>query len=272
MTGTSVTQTNSTPTTLAQLLQKQRPAIEAALPRHMSADRLLRIALTEVRKNPDLAKCEPLSFLGAVVQSAQLGLEPGVLGHAYLVPFNNRQTGKKEVQLIVGYKGLIDLARRSGQISSITAHAVYDGDTFEYVLGLQEKLTHVPATSRVSKERQLVAVYAIARFKDGGHQLEVMSREEVEAIRKRSKASDSGPWRTDYEEMAKKSCLRRLAKMLPASVELQRAVELDESASVGLAQHNHLTFDDFNESSVSSSAPAAPALEELNARFSTSTD
>lgn len=266
MTGTAVTQSSSTPTTLGQLLQKQRPAIEAALPRHMSADRLLRIALTEVRKNPDLVRCEPMSFLGAVVQSAQLGLEPGVLGHAYLVPFNNRQTGRREVQLIVGYKGLIDLARRSGQISSITAHAVYEGDDFEYVLGLQEKLNHVPKPGRVAQARHLVAVYAIAKLRDGGHQLEVMSREEVEAIRKRSKASDSGPWKTDYEEMAKKTVLRRLCKMLPASIELHKAVALDETAASGETQRNELTFDDFTEATVSGGA-ATPALDDLNARF-----
>lgn len=252
---TTAIQRSANATTLATLLQKQKSAIEAALPRHLSADRMLRIALTEIRKNPDLASCEPMSFLGSVVQAAQLGLEPGsALGHAYLVPFFNKHTERREVQLIVGYRGLLDLARRSGQIVSISAHAVYDGDEFEFEFGLHEKLKHIPGRDRVSKERRLIAVYAIARLKDGGHQVEVMTREEVEAIRKRSKASDSGPWKTDFDEMAKKTVIRRLFKYLPVSVEIQRAVALDEAASIGEAQRNDLLLlEDFE-------AEGAPAI------------
>jgi recombination protein RecT len=250
----NVIQRSANGTTLATLLQRQKSAIEAALPRHLSADRMLRIALTEIRKNPDLASCEPMSFLGSVVQAAQLGLEPGsALGHAYLVPFFNRQTERREVQLIVGYRGMLDLARRSGQIVSLSVHAVLEGDEFEFELGLEEKLKHAPAKERVSKDRRLTAVYAIARLKDGGHQLEVMTREEVEAIRKRSKSSESGPWKTDFDEMAKKTVIRRLFKYLPVSVEIQRAVALDEAASVGEAQRNDLLLEDFE-------AEGTPAL------------
>lgn len=267
MTQTSTAvQKNSTQTTLATLLQKQRSAIEAALPRHMTADRMLRIVLTEIRKNPTLSECDPTSFLGAVVQSAQLGLEPGsALGHAYLVPFNNRQTGRKEVQLIVGYRGFLDLARRSGQIISFSAHAVHDGDEFEFTLGLSETLRHIPNRDSVSKERRMTAVYAIAKLKDGGHQLEVMSRDEIEGIRRRSKSKDSGPWTTDFEEMAKKTVIRRLFKYLPVSIEIQRAVGLDEAASIGESQRNDLImFDSFQETSVTQTS----ALADLNSKFS----
>jgi len=251
---------------LQNLLVKNRNAIEAALPRHMNADRLLRIALTEVRKNPDLAQCEPMSFIGAVVQAAQLGLEPGnALGHAYLVPYNNKKANRKECQLIPGYRGFIDLARRSGQILSISAKAVYDCDHFTYSFGLEEKLEHTPATLR-PKNAQLVAVYAIARLKDGGHQFEVMSRDEVESIRKRSKAAEYGPWTTDYEAMAIKSVIRRLFKYLPVSVELQKAVTLDEQASVGLSQDNEFLVasadDELNDNK-------SPEFADLNERFTT---
>jgi recombination protein RecT len=215
--------------TIRALLERAKPQIALALPRHLSADRMLRIAMTSVRRTPALLHCNPQSLLGAVVQAAQLGLEPdGVLGHAYLIPF------KDEVQLIVGYKGLIDLARRSGQLSTIFARVVRARDSFEFAYGLSERLEHIP--SGEPDPGELVAVYAVARLKDGGQQFEVLTRREVEAVRKRSRAAGSGPWVTDYEEMAKKTVLRRLCKMLPASVELARAVALDERADLGLPQ------------------------------------
>lgn len=267
-TATQLSATKAAPTSLMQLLQRQRSAIEAALPRHMTADRLLRVVLTEVRKNPTLSKCEPLSFLGAVVQAAQLGLEPGgALGHCYLVPYFNKSAGKYEVQLIVGYRGMLDLARRSGQLVSVSTHAVYDGDEFDFALGLNETLRHVPARDGVSKERRLVAVYAVAKLRDGGVQLEVMSRDEVEAIRRRSKAADSGPWKTDYEEMAKKTCVRRLFKYLPVSIEIQRAVGLDEKAAVGESQQNDLLVLDTLEDAADGLGGQRDQLADLNHKF-----
>jgi recombination protein RecT len=211
------------------LLEKAKPQIALALPRHLNADRMLRIAMTSVRRTPALLGCNQQSLLGAVMQAAQLGLEPdGVLGHAYLIPF------KDQVQLIIGYKGLIDLARRSGQLSTIFARVVYAEDQFEFAYGLTERLEHIP--SGKVENGEVRAVYAVARLKDGGTQFEVMTRGEVDAIRKRSRAADDGPWVTDYAEMAKKTVLRRLCKMLPASVELSRAVALDERAELGLPQ------------------------------------
>lgn len=211
------------------LLEKAKPQITSALPRHLSADRMLRISMTSIRRTPKLLSCTPASLLGAIMQAAQLGLEPdGVLGMAYLVPF------KDTVQLIIGYKGLIDLARRSGQLSTIYARVVYHKDQFEYSYGLNEELKHIP--SGEDDPGEIVAAYAVARLKDGGVQFECMTRREIDAIRKRSRSADDGPWVTDFPEMAKKTVLRRLCKMLPASVELARAVALDERADVGLPQ------------------------------------
>src|SRR5690606_28083055 len=127
---------------------KFRAEIARALPRHMDPDRMLRIAMTVVRQTPDLQKCTVPSVLGALMQAAQLGLEPGILGHCYLVPFRNGRTGQHEVQFIIGYKGLIDLARRSGNIQSIAAHPVYENDLFEFEYGLNERLRHVPYYAR----------------------------------------------------------------------------------------------------------------------------
>lgn len=216
--------------TIHTLLIKSKTQLTMALPRHLSADRMLRIAMTSIRRTPKLLNCNQQSLLGAVMQAAQLGLEPdGVLGMAYLVPF------KDEVQLLIGYKGLLDLARRSGQLSTICARVVYAKDQFDYNYGLEDKLEHIPAREKGTPD-EIVAAYAVAKLKDGGTQVEVMERWQIDEIRERSRSKDDGPWITDFAEMAKKTVLRRLCKMLPASVELARAVALDERAEVGLSQ------------------------------------
>ncbi|RJT47197.1 recombination protein RecT [Rahnella woolbedingensis] len=219
--------------------------LAAALPRHMTADRMIRIVTTEIRKNPELAGCNQQSFIGSVVQCSQLGLEPGnALGHAYLLPFNknkkNPQTGKwevvsKDVQLIIGYRGMIDLARRSGQIVSISARTVREGDYFSFSYGLEENLTHRPGES---EDSPITHVYAVAKLKDGGVQFEVMTFKQVEKVRAGSKAGTSGPWVSHWEEMAKKTVIRRLFKYLPVSIEMQKAVIMDEKAEAGVDQEN----------------------------------
>lgn len=215
---------------------KMKAQFAAALPKHMTAERMVRIITTEIRKTPALVKCDQQSFLGSVIQCAQLGLEPGnSLGHAYLLPYGN------QVQLIIGYRGMIDLARRSGQIVSLSARAVREKDEFDYRLGLHEDLTHKPCEEEDAGE--VTHVYAVARLRDGGVQFEVMSRGQVEAVRSQSKAGKSGPWVSHWEEMAKKTVIRRLFKYLPVSVEIQRAVTLDEAAEAGIPQGNEYVFD-----------------------------
>lgn len=205
--------------TIAAYLKKMGPEIEKAMPKHMDADRLARIALTTIRTTPKLLECNISSLMGAVMQSAQLGLEPGLIGHCYIIPYG------KEATFIIGYKGMIDLARRSGHIESIYAHCVYENDEFEYELGLHPKLVHKPA----SKDRgKMQYAYAVAHFKDGGYQFEVMDIDEIEKRRKRSKAAKNGPWVTDYEEMAKKTVIRHMWKYLPISVEIQQQAAQDE--------------------------------------------
>jgi recombination protein RecT len=219
--------------------------IKAALPRHMTPERLARIVTTEIRKVPKLAECTPVSFFGAVIQCAQLGLEPGnALGHAYILPYDRSvktDTGWKKVpeaQLIIGYRGMIDLARRSGQIVSLDARAVYEGDKFECRLGLDPHIEHEPDWNNPNRTdpAKLQFVYAVAKLKDGGIQFDVMSRAEIEGVRARSKAAEKGPWVTDFQPMALKTVVRRLFKFLPVSIEMQTAVGLDERAEAGLPQ------------------------------------
>jgi recombination protein RecT len=246
-----------------KFIETMKPQLGRALPKHVTADRMTRIILTTVQRVPELLECTPQSMLGAVLQCAQLGLEPdGVLGQAYLIPFNNRRAGRKEVQLIVGYKGLVKLAYQSGEVGAIRARVVRERDRFEYSYGLDESLIHEPW--RKPDAGPLVAVYAVAKLREiEDPQFLVLERWEVDEIRKRSKASDDGPWKTDYDEMAKKSALRRLCKMLPASVEkdnLARAIALDERAEADVPQD--LGFIDVGEAD----APPAQGGEEGGAK------
>lgn len=219
------------PKTIEDYLKQMAPAMAQALPKHMDVDRLTRLAMTTIRTTPELRDADVASLLGAVMQAAQLGLEPGLLGHCYLLPFNNKKKGIKEVQFIIGYKGMIDLARRSGQIQNIYAHAVYEKDEFEYELGLEPKLIHKPTIE--ADRGQLIGAYAVAHFKDGGYQFEFMPKAEIEKRKSRSKSANSSysPWATDYEEMAKKTVIRHMWKYLPISVEIQQQVAYDEGTA-----------------------------------------
>lgn len=212
-------------------LERSWPRIAAVAPKAMNKERMFQLALSAYNQTPDLAKCSTASVLGCLMKCTALGMEPSAvdgLGRAYILPFRNRKTGGMEATFILGYKGMIDLARRSGQLTDISARVVHEGDEFEYEYGLDEKLRHIPSTEPVGN-RPLTHVYMVAHFKDGGHYIDVMTREEVEAVRERSKAKDYGPWKTDYEAMAMKSVIRRAFKFLPVSVEAAGAAVADET-------------------------------------------
>ena len=226
------------PQTITEILTSAefKAQMALALPKTLTADRLTRIVLTECRKTPELRKCNPQSFFGAVLQCAQLGLEPGsALGHCYLLPYGNGKArdGRPNCQLIIGYRGMIDLARRSGQIVSINAYCVHQEDEFIYELGLHPDIKHRP--SAMANRGPVTYVYAVAQLQGGGVQFEVMSRAEIEAVRSQSKAGTRGPWMTHWEEMARKTVVRRLFKYLPVSTEAMRAVEVDEKSDRGEA-------------------------------------
>jgi recombination protein RecT len=262
--GTNTAVAKQRPNTIAGLLTDPtvKAQIALALPKHMTADRLARIALTEVRKTPALARCDQASFLGAIMQCAQLGLEPGsALGHAYLLPFENRRKSITEVQFVLGYRGMIDLARRSGQILSLEARAVYASDKFHVALGLNPDLIHEPAWEDEDRG-SLRFVYAVAKLKDGGTQFDVMSRAEVERVRKGSKAGNSGPWVDHFEEMAKKTVIRRLFKYLPMSIEMASAMEQDERLDINLPQDNPLMTIDAETGEIDAQGQEPPFYDE----------
>jgi len=239
--------------TVRDLLEKSKKQIQMALPRHMNADRMSRIAMTSVMRNPKLLECTPQSLIGAIIQSAQLGLEPDDLrGMAYLIPFRNNRKGTTvvEVHLLPGYKGLMDLARRSAKVSAIEADVVHAEDKFSYRKGTEQFLHHVK--SEKADSGGIKCVYALARYNNGQCQFTVLTPRDVEKIRKSSRAGDEGPWVTHFDEMAKKTALRQLCKLLPSSSELQTAVALDEMAEAGVPQNLEVFSDAIGEASTAS--------------------
>jgi recombination protein RecT len=228
--------------TLRQLLVRQKNQIEMALPRHLNPDRLLRVALTAISKTPKLAECTQVSVLGSIIQAAQLGLEPdGALGHAYLVPFWNDRKKQYECQMIPGYRGMLDLAGRSGRVVTVSARVVYEYDSFDFSYGLDDFLHHKPTADDSGNPTH---VYAVAKLINGGHLFEVMTIGKVESVRNQSsgyqaykagRISDT-PWVSHFDDMARKTLVRVLFKWLPVSIEIQKAVGLDELAEAGVSQ------------------------------------
>lgn len=207
---------------VAQYFKGLESKIAEVLPKHVNAQTLTRIAITEIRTNPKLLECSLVSLAGAVMKSAQLGLQLGLLGHCYLVPY------KDEATFILGYKGMIELARRSGNIKEIYSVAVYENDEFEIEYGLNRAIRHVP---NYEDRGEFKGVYAVAHFTNGGYHFEYLPKVEIEKRRSRSKAAGSSysPWNTDYEEMAKKTVIRHIFDYLPVSVDILRAAYQDES-------------------------------------------
>ncbi len=223
-------------------LKRMGPEIARALPKHLNADRMARIALTTIRTNPKLLNCNIDSLMAAVMQAAQLGLEPGLLGHCYIIPY------KDQAQFQIGYKGMIDLARRSGHIQSISAHEVYENDYLKLKYGLEEILEHIPYHLREDKQfdepGEIKGFYMVAKFKDDGHQIHYMSKKEIDEHRDRSQNVQNAkrykyktPWDTDYIEMAKKTVVRSAWKWLPISVEIAQQVQAsDETVKNQIAE------------------------------------
>jgi recombination protein RecT len=218
------------PATLKTMLEERRPEIKAMLPTHVNVERFMKSALLAVARDHNLQACTPLSLLTAVINAAELGLDftPGK-AHAYLVKYGDK------AQFMPSYKGMIDLARRSGDVKKIESFIVKEKDVFKIRLGTSPGIDHeYPAKG---SRGDMIGVYAVATFTDGETQFDYMTREEIDAIRKRSKAANSGPWVTDYNEMARKTVVRRLFKYLPCSSDmLTKAIEADNQA-IGLVDY-----------------------------------
>lgn len=207
------------PRSVAEILKRPDIAdtLRTAASNAIDGGRLLSIVLGEIRRTPKLLKCKPESFYSAVIEVAKLGLVPGHTCH--LIPYG------AECQMQVNYRGLLQLARRSGEIRYIAPHAVYEGDEFGYRLGLHPDLTHVPSPG---KRGQLTHVYAVCKLASGETDFEVMTAAEVDSVRGRN---NSPAWRDYYGEMARKTVLKRLLKRLPFSADVHAAIEREDSCA-----------------------------------------
>lgn len=229
--------------TMQAYIKAMEPAIKKALPSVITPERFTRMVLSALSSTPKLAECSPQSFLAAMMTAAQLGVEPNTaLGQAYLLPYRNH--GQMECQFQLGYKGLIDLAYRSGEVSVIQAHTVYENDVFEYELGMDPKLRHVPAKA---DRGEAVAYYAMFKTKDGGYGFEVMSVDDVQRHAQRyskSYGSGSSPWRSNFDEMAKKTVLKRALKYAPLKSDFVRGVAQDETIKSELSDEMYAVPDE----------------------------
>lgn len=214
------------------IINSYKGAIAKALPKMIDVERFTRIAITAVTKNPELQKCEPSSFIAALLTSAQLGLEPNTpLGQAYLIPYGN----KCEFQL--GYKGLLELAHRSGELKTLEAHIVYENDEFNIEYGLNPKLIHKP---NFRNRGEAIGVYAVYHLNNGGYAFDFMTMEEIKEHK--AKHSKTGTaWAKDFNSMAKKTVIKRLLKYAPLKIEFVTALANDEqSPTIDFTEDNEL--------------------------------
>ena len=228
-------------------LEKGKALIAQVAPKHLTADRMVRLAMLAVSKQPKLAECSGMSILKSMMVASELGLEPGgALGHGYLVPYRVNQAKRgeparwvNECQFLAGYRGLAKLARNSGEIEIVEAHPVYPGDKFVVRRGTVTELVHEPDYLGGGERTEgATCYYALARYKSGAVQFEVMTRAQIEAIMRSTQSKgDYGPWLDHFDEQARKTCIRRLAKSLPLESEkhkdLLRALEVSDARDEG---------------------------------------
>lgn len=232
--------------TLKNYVMSMKGEIEKALPKVMTPERFTRMALSAISNNSALEKCTPQSFLGAMMNSAQLGLEPNTpTGQAYLIPYGN------QCQFQIGYAGLITLAYRNPEMQTVSAQVVYENDEFDYELGLDPKLVHKPARSERGKP---IAYYAYYKLKNGGFGFEVMSQEDVEKHMKeysKTANSSSSPWKTNFESMAKKTVLKKALKYAPLQSDFVRDLAEDESIKTSISDDMSTVKNEVFEAEVS---------------------
>lgn len=211
---------------LKGLLEKAKPSISALLPKHLSPERLIRIAIIAAQRQPELMECTSTSILNCVIKASELGIETIGPGGLWLVPFRNKKTGHKEATPIIDYRALIAITRRSQYVRNIDVGVVYEKDQFDYQQGTVSKIFH---KRHIGKDRgDILCFYAFAKLANGEVKAEIMGKDEVDIIRSRSRAASDGPWVTDYAQMGKKTVIKRLCNYLPLNEYVVAAIELDQ--------------------------------------------
>lgn len=232
----------------AGLIKRCAPQLQAVMPKGFTPERLTQLAIATYKQIPDLKQCSVQSMLSCCLKCAEIGLEPNdIMGNAYILPYNNRKTGCKEAQFILGKNGMLELVRRSGQVKTVRTQCVYEGDDFEY--WEDETGVHFsfkPNLDADHSAKNLKLVYLSCHLKDGGFVFLQMSKKEVDEVKDRSKASKFGPWVSDYAAMAEKTVIRRAFNrgLLPRSVEVAKVVTDDESTPIVLDEEGNRIFED----------------------------
>ncbi|NKS58950.1 recombination protein RecT [Rhodococcus hoagii] len=238
--GTAVAEREqNAPVTLNDKIRSMEAQFQLAMPKGAEATQLIRDAMTAIRQTPKLQQCEPQSVLGSLMTCAQLGLRPGVLGHAWVLPYWDNKARGFKAQLVIGYQGLVDLAYRSGQIASLSARTIYENDAYTVEYGLEEKLVHTPLIT--GNRGNPVAYYAVVRLANGGSTFIVISHAEMlqyrdaHATARNKEKQIVGPWRDNFEGMAHKTCLRQLSKYMPKATDMALAIANDGAVRVDLS-------------------------------------
>lgn len=220
--------------TIVDMVKVLEPEIRRALPAVLTPERFTRMALSAINNTPALAECTPMSFIAAMMNAAQLGLEPNTpLGQAYLIPYKNK--GTLECQFQLGYKGMIDLAYRTGQVQMIQAQIVREYDYFEYQYGLEPKLIHRPGEN---DRGEIIFIYGLFRLTNGGYGFEVSNKADMDSFAtkySKSFGSEYSPWTECYEDMAKKTVVKRALKFAPLKSDFQKALSTDETVKTNLS-------------------------------------
>jgi recombination protein RecT len=226
---------------IGKWLEGNQRKLEALLPRQIRADRFIRLVVGAIRRMPKLGLCSRESVVDAMLEAAALGLElDTALGHCYVLPYRNH--GVYEATFILGYKGTVALMYRGGQVKSARAFEVFERDHFEIDDGAEHPVVHKRCLA--GDRGKLLGFASLVHTANGGEIADYMSVDQVEAIRKRSRAGDSGPWVTDFGEMGKKTVLKRNGKYAPVSAEAARAMALDDAAENNLPQSFSLSIAD----------------------------
>lgn len=219
---------------IADMIKTLEPEIARALPSVITPERFTRMALNALNNTPKLAECTQMSFLAALMNAAQLGLEPNTpLGQAYLIPYKNK--GVLECQFQIGYKGMLDLVYRNEMVQTVQAQVVYQNDEFYYALGLTGRLEHIPT---LRDRGEPYAFYALFKLENGGYGFEVMSKTDMDAFAlqySKGISSEYSPWKTNYIDMAKKTVIKKVLKYAPLKTEFQRALSNDETIKTHFA-------------------------------------
>lgn len=261
--GGAVESPDKKPKTIFDYVKSIQSQLALALPKHMDAEKMVRIVTTEMRRNPKLAECSRDSLLGAIMLSAQVGLEPSPLGDAYMIPTYNGKTKTLDCRFEIGYRGYLRLVRNSEEVSTIYAESVCENDEFELIRGTENKIIHKP---NLKDRGNPYGYYAMAKMKDGSFDFEFMNIEQIDKRKAVSQGKDSqySPWQQWFDEMAKKTVLKALCKRLPLSPELAKNLYVDGGIGrkVDNPQHEDDTIDvDFIEAEAVPAEQSTPNTE-----------